>query len=149
MAGARVRVIISHHPHFMKPSPFLRLLALTAPAATLTVQLAPTTAQAAPPLITFETRVLSTEFHSEGAAVGDFNKDGVRDVVSGPNIFFGPDFKKGTKIYEAPRFDVRTYSRNFIAYVYDVTGDGWDDVKVLGFPGEEGNGFGNRRGGGG
>jgi hypothetical protein len=140
MAGVRVRVIISHHPHFMKPSPLLRLLALTAPAATLTVQAAPT------PLITFETRVLSTEFHSEGAAAGDFNKDGVRDVVSGPNIFFGPDFKKGTKIYEAPRFDVRTYSRNFIAYVYDVTGDGWDDVKVLGFPGEEAYWFENPQG---
>jgi|GEM_PF-157796 len=119
----------------MKLSRLLPLL-LASPAAAL----------AAPPLISFETRVLSTEFHSEGAAVGDFNHDGVRDVVSGPNIFFGPDFTKKTAIYEAVRFDVRAYSKNFVAYVHDLTGDGWDDVMVLGFPGEEAYWFENPQG---
>ena len=100
----------------------------------------------AAPLITFDSRVLSTEFHSEGAAVGDFDRDGARDVVSGPNIYFGPDFKRRKAIYDSPRFDVRAYSKNFIAYVYDLTGDGWDDVMVLGFPGEEAYWFENPQG---
>jgi hypothetical protein len=108
----------------MKSPRLLPLLLSAAPACAL-----------AAPVITFDSRVLSTEFHSEGAAVGDFNRDGVKDVVSGPNIYFGPDFTKKTVIYESPRFDVRAYSKNFIAYVYDLTGDGWDDVMVLGFPG--------------
>ena len=100
------------------------------------------------PVSTFETRVLSSEFHSEGAAVGDFNKDGVKDVVSGPTIYFGPDFTKKQQIYDSGRFDVRAYSKNFVAYVYDVTGDGWDDVMVLGFPGEEAYWFENPQGSG-
>lgn len=120
----------------MKPPRFIPLLLACAPVST----------QAAAPLIAFETRVLSPEFHSEGAAVGDFNKDGVKDIVSGPNLYFGPDYAKKASIYEAGRFDVRAYSKNFIAYVYDLSGDGWDDVMVLGFPGEEAYWFENPQG---
>ena len=96
--------------------------------------------------IVFETLTLSTEFHAEGAAIGDFDRDGANDVVSGPFIYFGPDFKSSTKIYDAPRFDVRSYSKNFLCYVHDISGDGFDDVVVMGFPGEEGYWFENPKG---
>ena len=96
--------------------------------------------------IVFETLTLSTEFHAEGAAIGDFDRDGANDVVSGPFIYFGPDFKSSTKIYDGPRFDVRSYSKNFLCYVHDISGDGFDDVVVMGFPGEEGYWFENPKG---
>ncbi|MBR5758019.1 MAG: VCBS repeat-containing protein, partial [Thermoguttaceae bacterium] len=37
--------------------------------------------------------VVSDKFRSEGAAFGDFNKDGVMDVVSGHIWYEGPEFK--------------------------------------------------------
>jgi hypothetical protein len=41
-------------------------------------------------------------------------------------------------IYPAadPPFDVRAYSDNFFAFVRDLSGDGWDDVLFVGFPGQ-------------
>lgn len=97
-------------------------------------------------LVTWDTRTLTTEFHGEGAAVGDFNRDGHQDVVSGPHLFFGPDFAKNQKIYESSKIDVRSYSRNFLTYAHDLNGDGWDDVIAFGFPGEEAYWFKNTQG---
>ena len=45
-------------------------------------------------LHTFKKVQLSDQFWSEGANLGDFNKDGKLDVVSGPFWWEGPDFKK-------------------------------------------------------
>ncbi|MFT4548815.1 MAG: putative membrane-bound dehydrogenase-like protein, partial [Verrucomicrobiales bacterium] len=83
----------------------------------------------------FDTRQLSDEFHAEGAAFGDINKDGTSDIVYGPFWFEGPEFDKRHLIYKPNRFAIATYSNNFMPYVEDLDGDGWDDVLVLGFPG--------------
>ena len=83
----------------------------------------------------FETRRLDDEFHAEGAAFGDINKDGVNDVVYGPFWFEGPDFERRHLIYKPNRFAIATYSNNFMPYVDDLDADGWPDVLVLGFPG--------------
>ncbi|MBL9138231.1 MAG: VCBS repeat-containing protein [Verrucomicrobiales bacterium] len=109
-------------------------------------------------LIAFQKQVLTPEFWAEGAAVGDFNKDGKKDVVSGPFWYAGPDFKvrkaiypagqtfktkkaDGTEVsvagYEGGLGKNNAYSDNFIAHVHDVNRDGWDDVIVMGFPGAE------------
>ena len=37
---------------------------------------------------------LSEEYYSEGAAFGDFNRDGQPDVVSGAFWYEGPDFRR-------------------------------------------------------
>jgi hypothetical protein len=109
-------------------------------------------------LISFEKQILTSEFWAEGAAAGDFNKDGKKDVVSGPFWYAGPDFKvrkaiypagqtfktkreDGTEVsvagYEGGLGKNNAYSDNFITYVWDVNRDGWDDVIVMGFPGAE------------
>jgi hypothetical protein len=86
----------------------------------------------------FQKIVLSTKFLCEGANFGDFNRDGTNDVVAGPYWYEGPDFASSHAIYPEPDplFDVRAYSDNFFAFVRDLSGDGWDDVLFVGFPGQ-------------
>lgn len=109
-------------------------------------------------LHSFSKTVVTPEFWAEGAHVADFNRDGKKDIVAGPFWYEGPDFKQRREIYPAPQtFKVKgadgtetvlpgfegglgknnAYSNNFVSYAYDVNGDGWDDVLVMGFPGEE------------
>lgn len=78
---------------------------------------------------------LSDQFYAEGAAFGDFNRDGHLDAVAGPYWYAGPDFKQRHPIYPAGAFDPLRYSDNFFAFVHDFNKDGWDDIFVLGFPG--------------
>ena len=42
----------------------------------------------------FQKQEMTPIYWSEGAAIGDFNKDGDPDIVSGPNIFLGPNFDR-------------------------------------------------------
>ena len=85
----------------------------------------------------FQTRFLDRSFYCEGAAVGDFNKDGHKDVVSGPFWYAGPDFNDKHTIYKPNPFDPKGYSKNFLCFVADFDTDGWDDVFVVGFPGDK------------
>ena len=87
--------------------------------------------------LTFETKRLTETFYSEGAGVGDFNKDGKPDVVSGPYWYAGPEFGERHEIYKPEPFPTKAYSKNFLCEAYDIDDDGWDDVLVLGFPGED------------
>jgi hypothetical protein len=99
----------------------------------------PAREQSAAPRL-FKTTRLNETFLCEGAAIGDFNKDGKMDIVSGPYWYEGPDFTKKHLIYplpEKPFEGAHGYSDNFLTYVYDFNGDGWPDVLVIGFPGKE------------
>ena len=89
----------------------------------------------------FEKQQLTTVYWSEGASFGDFNQDGHQDVVSGPHIWLGPDFKHRYEYYPpvAPTkrlpYDRGYYSNdNFFSFVYDINGDGWPDVLTAGLP---------------
>ena len=86
-------------------------------------------------LISWTTKKLSPDFHSEGAFHGDFNKDGAVDVVSGPYWYQGPDFSKKHEYRPAKKYDPEGYSDNFLTFVHDFNHDGWDDILIIGWPG--------------
>lgn len=115
----------------------------------------------------FKRLVLSDQFWCEGASFGDFNRDGINDIVAGPWWWEGPDWKTKHELYEAkatfrrklgelttvniPGYEgglgvKNTYSDNFFSYPYDFNGDGWMDVLVIGFPGKETAWFENPQG---
>ena len=84
----------------------------------------------------FRKVTLSTEFTCEGASHGDFDRDGVQDVVAGPYWYAGPTFSARHRLYPPMVFDPKGYSDCFFAFVRDFNSDGWDDVLVVGFPGQ-------------
>jgi hypothetical protein len=71
-------------------------------------------------------------FYAWGAAVGDFNHDGVNDIAAGPYYYLGPDFTKSREIYAAQTINPSTQcpSDCMQAFAADFTGDGWTDVAV-------------------
>jgi hypothetical protein len=124
-------------------------------------------AQSSVPTGEFTKLQLIDQFWAEGAAFGDFDKDGKMDVVYGPYWWAGPEFKARRTIYpdtlrtkmkkqdgteiEVPGFKgalgyENGYSDNFLTYAYDFNADGWTDVLVLGFPGKESSWYENPKG---
>jgi len=85
----------------------------------------------------FEKIQLSDVFFSEGAGFADFDNDGHGDIASGPFIYFGPDFQDKVDIYPPAPFSTQGYSDNFFAFPHDMDGDGWIDLVMVGFPGQE------------
>jgi len=73
-------------------------------------------------------------FYSWGAAVGDFNHDGVNDIAAGPYYYLGPDFTTSREIYAAQTINPSTgYPSDCMqAFAADFTGDGWTDVISMG-----------------
>ncbi|MEM6470487.1 MAG: VCBS repeat-containing protein [Planctomycetota bacterium] len=86
-------------------------------------------------LISWDTKKLSSKFFGEGAFYGDFNRDGVIDIVSGPFWYEGPEFEERHEYRPAKEFDPLNYSDNFLTFVHDFNDDGWDDILVIGWPG--------------
>jgi hypothetical protein len=82
----------------------------------------------------FRTVQLSDQYYSEGIATADFNHDGNLDVVSGPYIYLGPDFKTSREIYKGTPAPMTGYtSWSMVDFAYDFNGDGWVDVLQMGF----------------
>ena len=86
-------------------------------------------------LHTFERQQLTDVYFSEGANFGDINRDGKLDAIHGPYWWQGPEFKVRREIFEPKPQNRDGYSTNFFTWVYDFTGDGWNDLVSVGLPG--------------
>ena len=84
---------------------------------------------------------LTDRFYSEGISAGDVNHDGVIDAVTGPYAYLGPDFTRSIEIYPPLTYSIAgprqagLYTDNFLNYVYDFNGDGWNDYLKINFNG--------------
>jgi hypothetical protein len=149
---------------------FLYSTAFLAVAATISAQNArnPISSRGESYVIhTWKRLQLNPEFWSEGAHYGDFNHDGKQDVVAGPYWWEGPDFTKRHEYYPAKKSFTLTkpdgskqqipgfegalgknnaYSDNFFAFTHDLNRDGWDDIIIYGFPGEDASWYENPKG---
>lgn len=85
--------------------------------------------------IRFEKKQLDPVFRSEGVAVGDFNKDGKKDIAAGYVWYEAPDWKMHCVIDKVPAHDPKGYSNSFCTWTEDLNGDGWLDLIVVDFPG--------------
>jgi len=106
------------------------------------VPVVPQTAQL-PARDNFRTLCLSDQFYAEGAYYGDFNRDGVPDVVAGPFWFAGPDFQQRHAYRPPQSFDPKGYSDNFLTFTGDFNADGWIDILCVPWPGKEGYWYAN------
>src|SRR5947209_4641193 len=96
-------------------NPFLKILSITLLLGSV-AGAADSNAPAAPD-IHWKKITLSRDFMCEGANFGDFNHDGVQDVVSGPYWYEGPDFSKRPEFMPVQKFKADgEYSRNFFAF---------------------------------
>ncbi len=91
--------------------------------------------QAESPNIRFKKTQLDGEFRSEGAAAGDFNRDGRVDIAAGFVWYEAPDWKLHKITADAKAVDPKGYSNSFANFAQDVNHDGWTDLIVIDFPG--------------
>lgn len=88
--------------------------------------------------VSFRKTILTTEFISEGVAVGDVDKDGVLDIVAGARWFKGPNWIPHDIYHEPIVFSVDSgYSNSMLNFTLDVNQDGWIDYIRVDFPGKQ------------
>ncbi len=85
----------------------------------------------------FRKQTLNDFYYGWGQDAADFNHDGKLDIVSGPFIYYGPDF---TKFREVFRGEATDPTNDFAMeaheeFARDFTGDGWPDVITIKFGG--------------
>src|SRR6202008_3377920 len=87
----------------------------------------------------FRKQQLSDFYYSWSSGAADFDHDGNLDIVSGPYIYYGPDFTKRREIMLAESTSPSTSFNDFwVEYAADFTGDGWPDIINVSYGGNGG-----------
>jgi hypothetical protein len=87
----------------------------------------------------FRRQQISDFYYSMTAAAADFDHDGNLDIVSGPYIYYGPDFTKRREITLAESTSPSTsFNQFWVEYAADFTGDGWPDIINVSYGGSAG-----------
>lgn len=88
----------------------------------------------------FRMQRLTDFYYSWGAGAADVNHDNVLDVISGPHVFYGPDYTRRSEIYlQLTSNPSDTYTTDaWMQFVSDFTGDGWGDALNCSFSGGAG-----------
>jgi hypothetical protein len=92
---------------------------------------------AEPGKISFKKTQLDAKFRSEGVAVADFNRDGKLDVAGGSVYYTAPDWQMHNVLEQPQEFDPKGYSPSFCNFSEDLNHDGWADLIVVDFPGQQ------------
>jgi len=79
---------------------------------------------------------LDSRFRAEGAAIADLNNDGKADIIAGDVWYSAPDWERHEIRQPGDFWAGDGYSNNFCNWTYDINGDGWEDVIIVGFPGD-------------
>ncbi|NIJ51499.1 FG-GAP repeat domain-containing protein [Dyadobacter arcticus] len=86
--------------------------------------------------LVFKKQDLTKKFIAEGAAMGDVNKDGKKDVLAGAYWFEAPSWK-AHELAKPDSFIVNgSYSDSFLDFALDVDQDGWIDLIRIDWPGK-------------
>lgn len=91
----------------------------------------------------FRKQQLSDFYYSWSSGAADFNHDGILDIVSGPYIYYGPDYTKYSEMYRAETVNPSTKFAGdaWMDFPADFTGDGWPDVVTVSYGGANGGIF--------
>ena len=91
----------------------------------------------------FRKQQLSDFYYSWSSTAADFNHDGILDVLSGPYIYYGPDYTKSREMYLAETVNPSTKFATdaWMDFAADFTGDGWADVATVSYGGANGGVF--------